>query len=85
MVLVFGESLIDVFAGAATGPGPARDERVGGSPFNVAIGLASRQLSRVSGYLRLVSPRSLSALADAVGAALGGDQILSDQRSLPDW
>lgn len=40
MVLVLGESLIDVFTGDATPTGLALDGRVGGSPFNVAIGLA---------------------------------------------
>jgi branched-chain amino acid transport system ATP-binding protein len=37
---------------------------------NVAIGLASQQLDRASGYLRLFTPRSLADLAPAVGAAL---------------
>jgi len=40
MVLVFGESLIDVFTGADTPAGLALDGRAGGSPFNVAVGLA---------------------------------------------
>jgi len=40
MMLVLGESLIDVFAGEPTTTGLALDARVGGSPFNVAIGLA---------------------------------------------
>jgi fructokinase len=40
MVLVFGESLIDVFAAGETATGLALDGRVGGSPFNVAVGLA---------------------------------------------
>lgn len=40
MVLVFGESLIDVFSGLETTTGLTLDGRVGGSPFNVAVGLA---------------------------------------------
>jgi fructokinase len=40
MVLVCGEALMDVFALADTPTGVALEARVGGSPFNVAIGLA---------------------------------------------
>jgi fructokinase len=44
MIVVSGEALIDVFAGPAPGPGApdgtGPDARVGGSPFNVAVGLA---------------------------------------------
>src|SRR4051794_9522877 len=40
MMLVFGEALLDVFAGADTVSGLTLDARVGGSPLNVAVGLA---------------------------------------------
>jgi fructokinase len=40
MIVVCGESLMDVFGGGDTGTGVALDARVGGSPFNVAVGLA---------------------------------------------
>lgn len=40
MIVVCGESLIDLFAAGDTAAGVALDGRVGGSPFNVAIGLA---------------------------------------------
>lgn len=40
MILVCGEALIDLFAAGDTAAGVALDGRVGGSPFNVAIGLA---------------------------------------------
>ena len=40
MHLVCGEALMDVFGGPVTPTGMALDARVGGSPFNVAIGLA---------------------------------------------
>jgi fructokinase len=40
MVVVCGEALIDVFVNGDTPGGLALDARVGGSPFNVAIGLA---------------------------------------------
>src|SRR5205085_1687683 len=53
MVLVFGESLIDVFAGDETATGLALDGRVGGSPFNVAVGLA--RLRQPVGFVGSVS------------------------------
>jgi fructokinase len=40
MFLVCGEALFDVFAAGDTAEGIALDARVGGSPLNVAIGLA---------------------------------------------
>ena len=40
MFLVCGEALMDVFNTGKTAEGVALDARVGGSPFNVAVGLA---------------------------------------------
>lgn len=40
MIVVSGESLLDVFAGAESGNGMALDAVVVGSPLNVAMGLA---------------------------------------------
>ncbi len=40
MILVCGEALMDVFALEDTATGVALEARLGGSPFNVAIGLA---------------------------------------------
>jgi fructokinase len=40
VIVVCGEALMDVFDGGAHAHGQALDARVGGSPFNVAIGLA---------------------------------------------
>jgi len=40
MFLVCGEALMDVFAGGDTATGMGLDARVGGSPFNAAVGLA---------------------------------------------
>ncbi len=40
MFIVCGEALFDVFATADTATGLAFDGRIGGSPFNVALGLA---------------------------------------------
>jgi fructokinase len=40
MFVVAGEALMDVFTGATTPTGIALDARIGGSPLNVALGLA---------------------------------------------
>jgi fructokinase len=40
MLVVCGEALMDVFVAGETATGVALDARVGGSPFNVAVGLA---------------------------------------------
>jgi len=40
MFVVAGEALMDVFTGATTPTGMALDARIGGSPLNVAFGLA---------------------------------------------
>ncbi len=40
MLVVCGEALMDVFVAGETPAGMALDARVGGSPFNVALGLA---------------------------------------------
>jgi fructokinase len=40
MIVVCGEALMDVYAGASSVGGMLLDARIGGSPFNVAIGLA---------------------------------------------
>lgn len=40
MFVVCGEALMDVFSAGDTDTGTALDARVGGSPFNVAVGLA---------------------------------------------
>jgi fructokinase len=53
MFVVCGEALMDVFAQASTATGMALDARVGGSPFNVAVGLA--RLSQPVGFFGAVS------------------------------
>ncbi len=40
MIVVCGEALMDVFDAGATASGNALDARIGGSPYNVAMGLA---------------------------------------------
>lgn len=67
MFVVCGESLMDVFAAGATPRGLTLDARVGGSPFNVAIGLA--RLAQPVAFLSSISrdflgDRLLQALAD---------------------
>ncbi len=67
MILVCGEALMDVFAAGDTPTGLALDARVGGSPFNVAVGLA--RLAQPVAFLGGVSEgflgeRLLRALRD---------------------
>lgn len=59
MIVVCGEALMDVFAGADTASGLALDARVGGSPFNVAVGLA--RLGRPVAFLGGISQDFLGA------------------------
>lgn len=66
MFLVCGEALMDVFAAGDTVAGMTLDARVGGSPFNAAIGLA--RLAQPVSFLAAVSrgflgERLMSALA----------------------
>ena len=53
MLMVCGEALLDVFAAGETGTGLALDARVGGSPFNLAVGLA--RLGQPVGFFSAVS------------------------------
>lgn len=62
MFVVCGEALFDVFAAGDTPTGMALDARVGGSPFNVAVGLA-----------RLGQPVSFLG---AVGSGFLGQRLL---------
>jgi len=67
MFVVCGEALMDVFAAGDTPTGLAMDARIGGSPFNVALGLA-RLGQPVSFFGALssgfVGQRLLKALVD---------------------
>ena len=62
MFMVCGESLFDVFSSGATKEGISLDGRMGGSPFNVAIGLA-----------RLGQPVSFLG---AIGRDFGGERLV---------
>jgi fructokinase len=53
MFVICGEALMDVFVGAETATGLALDARVGGSPFNAAVGLA--RLGQPVAFLGAVS------------------------------
>lgn len=70
MVLVFGESLIDVFPAAETPTGITLDGRVGGSPFNVAVGLA-----RLRQAVAFVSCISTDSFGDRLVQALEAEDV----------
>ena len=53
MLMVCGEALLDVFAAGETSTGLALDARVGGSPFNLAVGLA--RLGQPVGFFGAIS------------------------------
>jgi len=66
MFLVCGEALLDVFSTGETATGLALDGRVGGSPFNVAVGLArlAQPVAFFGGVSRgFVGERLMRALA----------------------
>jgi fructokinase len=68
--LVCGEALYDVFVGEQTPRGFALDARIGGSAFNVAIGLA--RLGLPSG---LFTGMGTDALGDGLAEALGREGV----------
>lgn len=70
MILVCGEALMDVFGVEPTSRGYALDARVGGSPFNVAIGLA--RLGQPTAFLASVST---DFLGDRLCRALGDEGV----------
>lgn len=70
MLLICGEALMDVFASGETATGMALDARVGGSPFNVAVGLA--RLGQPVGFLGAVSR---GFLGDRLMAALHAEGV----------
>jgi fructokinase len=67
MLMICGEALLDVFQGDATPTGLALDAKVGGSPFNLAVGLA--RLGQPAAFFSAISTgfageRLMRALAD---------------------
>ncbi len=67
MFVVCGEALMDVFAAGDTPTGTTLDARVGGSPFNVAVGLA-----------RLAQP---VAFFSAISSGFLGERLMQALRS----
>ncbi|WP_298833608.1 carbohydrate kinase [uncultured Piscinibacter sp.] len=78
MFVVCGEALFDVFATGDTPTGMALDARVGGSPFNVAVGLA-----RLAQPVAFLSQLSRGFLGERLMRALTaeGVDISTVQRS----
>lgn len=70
MILVCGEALMDVFAQGDTAMGMSLDARVGGSPFNVAIGLA-----RLGQRVGLLAALSKGFLGDRLRRALAAEGV----------
>jgi fructokinase len=67
MFVVAGEALMDVFTGATTPTGIALDARIGGSPLNVAFGLA--RMGQAVAFLGGISNGELgNRLVDALRA-----------------
>jgi fructokinase len=67
MFVVAGEALMDVFTGATTPTGIALDARIGGSPLNVAFGLA--RMGQAVAFLGGISEGELGGrLLDALRA-----------------
>jgi fructokinase len=76
MIVVCGEALMDVFVAQSTPTGVMLDARMGGSPFNVAIGLA--RLAQPVAFLGAVSS---GFLGDRLMQALAGEGV--DTRCTP--
>ena len=62
MFIVCGEALFDVFATGSTPTGLGFDGRIGGSPFNVALGLA--RLGQPVGFF------------GGIGTGFAGDRLM---------
>ena len=68
--LVCGEALYDVFVGEATANGFALDARIGGSAFNVALGLA-----RMGRPVGLLTGMATDPLGDRLADSLGREGV----------
>ncbi len=74
MYLVCGEALFDFFLDAENGPGEVRfDARAGGSPFNVAIGVA-----RLGGQAALLTGISEDMLGQRLVKVLEQESVTTD-------
>ena len=72
MIVVSGEALMDVFAAGDTPSGVMLDARIGGSPLNVAIGLA-----RLAQPVAFFGALSSGFLGDRLLAALHSEGIVT--------
>ena len=70
MFLVCGEALYDLFVEEETPAGLRIDARIGGSPFNVAVGLA-----RLGRPVALLAGVSTDALGDRLAATLASEGV----------
>lgn len=70
MFVVCGEALMDVFASGETPTGVSLDARIGGSPFNVAVGLA-----RMGQPVAFLGALSSGFLGDRLLKALRTEQV----------
>ncbi|MCF3936591.1 carbohydrate kinase [Acuticoccus sp. M5D2P5] len=78
-ILVCGEALYDVFVGEESPGGFALDGRIGGSAFNVAVGIA--RLDRPVGLLTGIST---DALGDKLVRSLQREGVVTDYLKRPD-
>lgn len=79
MFVVCGEALMDVFAAGDTPTGTALDARVGGSPFNVAVGLA-----RLAQPVAFFSAISSGFLGERLMQALQAEGVQCSTVTRPD-
>ena len=71
MFLVCGEALFDLFPGDEIGPGALRfDAHAGGSPFNVAVGMA-----RLGGQAALFTGVSRDMLGERLARVIAGEGV----------
>lgn len=73
MFIVSGEALMDVFATSDTPTGTLMDARIGGSPLNVAIGLA-----RLAQPVAFFGALSTGFLGDRLARALAEEGVAKD-------
>lgn len=81
MFVVCGEALMDVYMGGSTPTGMTLDARIGGSPLNVAQGLA--RLARPSAFLTALSTDALGERLLASLKAEGVDTSLILRNDAP--
>jgi fructokinase len=81
MIVVSGEALMDVFPAAVTATGLTLDARIGGSPLNVAIGLA--RLAQPVAFFGAVGAGSLGARLMTALADEGVDTTCTQRLPAP--